>query len=109
MATMKIKVGDTVKVIAGKDNKKEGEVLAVDHKKGKVIVKGVNIITKHNKGMNAQDPNAGIIKREAPIDASNVMVVVNGKPSRVGFQVEKTEDGKRKVHRIAKVDGTMID
>ena len=103
MATMKIKVGDQVKVIAGKDKSAEGEVLAVDHKNGKVIVKGVNIITKHNKGMNAQDPNAGIIKREAPIDASNVMVLSNGKATRVHFQVV---DGKKV--RVAQ-DGTVID
>ena len=60
MATMKIKVGDTVKVIAGKDKGKEGQVLKVDHKNGRVVVKGVNMITKHNK-QSAQNPNGGIV------------------------------------------------
>ena len=69
MATMKIKVGDTVKVIAGKDKGKEGQVLKVDHKNGRVVVKGVNMITKHNK-QSAQNPNGGIVNVEGSIDVS---------------------------------------
>ena len=103
MATSKIKVGDTVKVIAGKDKGKEGEVLRIDHKNGKVIVKDVNMITKHNK-QSQQNPNGGIIKYEAPLDISNVMLLVGGKVTRVGFEVK---DGKKV--RIAKVDGSVID
>lgn len=108
MATMKIKVGDTVKVIAGADKGHEGKVQRVDHKTNRVIVEGANIITKHNK-QNAQDPNGGIVQKEAPIDASNVMLVVGGKVTRVGFKVEKTADGKTKKVRVAKVDGSVID
>ncbi len=103
MATSKIKVGDTVKVIAGKDKGKEGEVLKIDHKNGKVVVKEVNMITKHNK-QSQQNPNGGIIKYEAPLDISNVMLLVGGKVTRVGFEVR---DGKKV--RIAKVDGSVID
>ena len=103
MSTLKIKKGDTVKVIAGKDNNKEGKVLSVDAKNGKVIVEGVNMITKHSKPSQA-NPNGGIVQKEAPIDLSNVMYVHKGKATRVGFQVE---NGKKV--RIAKSTGEVID
>ena len=103
MATLKIKKGDTVKIIAGKDNGKEGKVLSVDAKNGKVLVEGVGIITKHAKP-SAANQNGGIIQREAPIDISNVMLVVNGKATRVGFKME----GDKKV-RYAKSTGEVID
>lgn len=103
MSAIKIKKGDTVKVIAGKDNNKEGKVLSVDAKKGRVIVEGVNIITKHSKPTQA-NPNGGIVHREAPIDLSNVMYVHKGKATRIGFRVE---NGKKV--RIAKSTGDVID
>ena len=103
MATLKIKKGDTVQVIAGKDNGREGKVIAVDHKKRKVTVEGVNMITKHAKPSQA-NPNGGILQREAPIDISNVMYVHKGKVTRIGFKVE----GDKKV-RIAKTTGEVID
>lgn len=103
MSTMKIKKGDTVKVIAGKDNSKEGKVLSVDIKGGKVLVEGVNMVTKHSKPSQA-NPNGGIVQKEAPIDMSNVMYVHKGKATRVGFKVE---DGKKV--RIAKSTGEAID
>ena len=103
MSTMKIKKGDTVKVIAGKDNKAEGKVLSVDAKNGKVVVEGVNMITKHAKPSQA-NPNGGIIQKEAPIDISNVMLVYKGKATRVGFKMEK---GKKV--RFAKSTGEVID
>ena len=103
MSMLKIKKGDTVKVIAGKDNNTEGKVISVDAKKGKVLVEGVNMITKHAKPSQA-NPNGGIIQREAPIDISNVMLVYNGKATRVGFKM----DGDRKV-RYAKATGEVID
>ncbi len=99
----KIKKGDTVKVIAGKDNGKEGKVVSVDQKAGKVVVEGVNVITKHAKP-SAANPNGGIVQKEAPIDASNVMLVYKGKATRVGFDVK---DGKKV--RIAKATGEVID
>ena len=99
----KIKKGDTVKVIAGKDKDKEGKVLTVDQKNNKVVVEGVNKITKHSKP-SATNPNGGIIQKEAAIDASNVMLVHEGKATRVGFKME----GDKKV-RFAKATGKVID
>ena len=103
MAMLKIKKGDTVKVIAGKDKDKEGKVLSVDQKNSKVLVEGINMITKHSKP-SAGNPNGGIIQKEAPIDASNVMLVHEGKATRVGFKME----GDKKV-RFAKATGKVID
>ena len=100
---MKIKRDDLVKVITGKDKGKEGKVIAVDHKKGTVIVEGVNMVTKHTKP-SAQNQAGGIINKESPIDASNVMYVHNGKATRIGF-AEK--DGKKV--RVAKSNGDIID
>ena len=100
---MKIKKGDTVRVIAGADKDKEGKVIAVNQKKGTVLVEGVNMITKHSKP-SATNPNGGIIQKEAAIDASNVMLVHEGKATRVGFKME----GDKKV-RFAKATGKVID
>ena len=101
MSTMKIKKGDTVRVIAGKDKDKEGKVLSV--KNGKVLVEGVNMLTKHTKP-SAANQNGGIIHQEGPIDASNVMYVHNGDVTRIGFKM----DGDKKV-RVAKKTGDVID
>lgn len=103
MSTMKIKKGDTVKVIAGKDKDKEGKVISVDQKNGKVLVEGVGMITKHAKP-SAANQNGGIIQREAAIDASNVMFVFKGKTTKIGFKIEKD----KKV-RFAKSTGDVID
>jgi large subunit ribosomal protein L24 len=103
MSTSKIKKGDTVKVIAGKSKDKEGKVLSVDTKNGKVVVEGANMVTKHTKP-SAANPNGGIVQQEAPMDISNVMYVHKGKATRVGFKVE---DGKKV--RIAKSTGEAID
>ena len=103
MATMKIKKGDMVKVIAGKDKDKEGKVIAVNHKNGTVLVEGVNMLTKHTKPSMANQ-NGGIVHQEGPIDASNVMFVSEGKVSRIGFKM----DGDKKV-RVAKATGKVID
>lgn len=103
MSAMKIKKGDTVRVIAGKDKGKEGKVTAVDIKNGTVTVEGVNMHTKHTKP-SAKNQNGGIITQEGPIHVSNVMLVVKGQVTRVGFKVE---DGKKV--RIAKKTGSVID
>ena len=103
MASLKIKKGDMVKVIAGKDKDKEGKVIAVNHKKGTLLVEGVNMITKHEKPSMANQ-QGGIIHKEGPIDISNVMYLHKGKPTRVGFKL----DGDKKV-RIAKSTGDVID
>ena len=103
MASLKIKKGDTVKVIAGKDKDKEGKVISVDQKKSKILVEGVNMITKHTKP-SASNQNGGIITKEAPIDLSNVMYLHKGKVTRIGFKIEKD----KKV-RFAKATGDVID
>ncbi|MDR1018020.1 MAG: 50S ribosomal protein L24 [Lachnospiraceae bacterium] len=103
MATLKIKKGDMVKVIAGKDKHKEGKVTAVNGKAGRIVVEGVNMITKHAKP-SAANQQGGILHQEGPIDASNVMYLHKGKPTRIGFKVE---DGKKK--RFAKSTGEVID
>ena len=103
MSAMTIKKGDTVKVIAGKDKGKEGKVLAVNAKNNTVLVENVNMVTKHSKPSMANQ-NGGIINKEAPLHISNVMLVVDGKATRVGFQM----DGDKKV-RVAKATGKVID
>ena len=102
MATCKIKKGDTVKVIAGKDKDKEGKVIAVNPKEGKVTVEGVNMLTKHTKP-SAANPSGGIVKVEGPISISNVMYLHKGQATRIGFKVE---DGKKV--RVCKKCGTKI-
>lgn len=100
MSSIKIKKGDTVKVIAGKDKDKEGKVLAI--KDGKVIVEGISMITKHSKP-SAANQQGGIVNKEAPIDISNVMYMHKGTATRIGF---KLEDGKKV--RVAKATGEVI-
>ncbi len=101
MAMNKIKKGDTVVVITGKDKGKEGKVISV--RNGKAIVEGVNMVTKHTKPSQS-NPKGGIVHQEAAIDVSNVMYVSKGKPTRVGF---KFVDGKKV--RYAKTTGDVID
>ena len=103
MASMKIKKGDLVKVIAGKDKNKEGKVIAVNKKDNTLLVEGINMITKHTKP-SMSNQQGGIVHQEGPIDASNVMLLVDGKATRVGFKM----DGDKKV-RFAKSTGKVID
>ena len=105
MSMTKIKKGDNVKVITGKDKGKEGKVLAV--KDGKVLVEGVNMITKHSKASQA-NPKGGIVHQEALIDISNVMYSYKGKPSRIGFKTVEGKKGTQKV-RFVKSSGDVID
>ena len=103
MSTLKLKKGDTVRVIAGKDKDKEGKIREINKKNNTVIVEGINMITKHTKP-SAQNQQGGIVNQEGPIDISNVMYVSDGKVSRIGFQVQ---DGKKV--RVAKATGKVID
>lgn len=105
MATSKIKKGDTVKVITGKDKGKEGKVLSVVE--NRVLVEGVNTITKHSKASQS-NPKGGIIHQEAAIDISNVMYVSKGQATRVGFKTVEDKKGTKKV-RVAKSTGEVID
>ena len=103
MASLKIRKGDTVKVIAGKDKDKEGKVISVNPKNNTVLVEGVNMVTKHTKPSMAKQ-QGGIVHQEGPINVSNVMYVHKGKATRVGFKM----DGDKKV-RFAKSTGDIID
>ena len=100
----KIRKGDKVVVLAGKDKGRTGEVLSVQPKEGKAVVRGVNQVRRHQKQSQSQE--GGIITKEAPIDLSNIAIAdpKDGKPTRVGFRV----DGDKKV-RIAKRSGEVIN
>ena len=105
MSTIKIKKGDSVKVITGKDKGKEGKIIAVMD--SKVLVEGVNMVTKHSKASQS-NPKGGIIHQESPIDISNVMYVHKGKATKIGFSTREGKKGTEKV-RIAKSTGDVID
>jgi large subunit ribosomal protein L24 len=99
-----VKTGDTVKVISGNDKGKTGKVVSVKTDTNKVIIEGVNIITKHNKP-SAKSPQGGIDKIEAPIHASNVQLVdASGKAVRTG----KKADANGKLQRYNKKTGELI-
>ncbi|EHS87177.1 50S ribosomal protein L24 [Limosilactobacillus gastricus PS3] len=102
---MFLKTGDKVRVIAGKDKGQEGTVKKTLASENRVIVEGVNVVKKHQKPSNV-NPNGGIIDQEAPINASNVMLLdpSTNEPTRVGYQVV---DGKKV--RVAKKSGQQID
>ncbi|GEN34799.1 50S ribosomal protein L24 [Aneurinibacillus danicus] len=100
-----VKSGDNVVVISGKDKGKKGRILAAYPKTGRVLVEGVNMVKKHTRP-NANNPQGGIVTQEAPIHASNVMIVdpKTGEPTRIG---SKVVDGKKV--RIAKKSGEVLD
>ena len=102
MNNLKVKKGDQVVVLTGKDKGKTGEILACDPKSNRIIVKDVNVQKKHVKAKSAQEAG-GIIDMEGPINASNVMVLEGSTPVRVGY---KTEGGKKV--RISKKSGQAI-
>ena len=105
MSMAKIKKGDKVVILAGKDKGREGEVVKAMPKDGKVVVSGVNMIARHTKPSQA-DPEGGIKRREAPIHVSNVAIKdpKTGKPARVGFEVR---DGKKV--RVLKGSGEVLN
>jgi large subunit ribosomal protein L24 len=105
--SFKVRKGDQVQVIAGKDRGKKGKVLRVERKSSRVVVEHVNMVKRHSKPNPGKGVSGGIVEREAPIAICNVMVVSadTGRPSRIGYKV--LEDG-RKV-RSAKVDGAILD
>lgn len=102
---MHIKKNDKVVILTGRDKGKSGEVIEILPKKGKVRVKDAAVVTKHQKPSRQGDKKGSIIKLESWIDASNVMLVFKGKPTRIGYKV--TEDGKK--IRIARSTGEVID
>ncbi|MBS7786482.1 50S ribosomal protein L24 [Flavobacterium sp. CYK-55] len=104
MTKLKIKSGDTVKVIAGDHKGAEGKVLKVDREKNKAIVEGVNMVSKHTKP-SAKNPQGGIVKKEAPIHISNIALIdpKSKKATRVGIKVE----GDKKV-RVSKKSNQVL-
>ncbi|CAG9622210.1 50S ribosomal protein L24 [Sutcliffiella rhizosphaerae] len=102
---MHVKKGDKVVVISGKDKGKQGVILESYPKKDRVLVEGINVIKKHAKP-SQENPQGGIINREAPIHVSNVMPLdpKSGEPTRVGYKVV---DGKKV--RVAKKSGEQLD
>jgi len=104
---MKIKKGDNVEVISGKDAGKQGRVLRVDRDRERIVVEGVAMIKRHTRPNPQKKIQGGIVEREAAIHVSNVMVVSpdSGRPTRVGYTI--LDDG-RKV-RVSKVDGAILD
>jgi len=104
MSALKIKKGDNVVVLAGRDKGKRGEVIEVRPKENRALVRGVNLVKRHQKQTQAQE--GGIISKESPIHLSNIAIVgKDGKPTRVGFKIQA--DGKKV--RIAKSSGAEID
>jgi large subunit ribosomal protein L24 len=104
---MKIKKGDNVEVISGKDAGKKGRVLRVDRDRDRLVIEGVAMIKRHTRPNPQKKIQGGIVEREAAIHVSNVMVVSpdSGRPTRVGYKI--LDDG-RKV-RVSKVDGAILD
>ena len=101
---LKIKTGDTVRIIAGDHKGTEGKIVRVLRDKNKAIVEGVNMVSKHEKP-SAQNPQGGIVKKEAPIHISNLSLIdsKSGEISRVGFEVR---DGKKV--RVSKKSNEVI-
>ncbi|HAA01699.1 MAG: 50S ribosomal protein L24 [Flavobacteriales bacterium] len=97
-----IKKGDTVLVIAGESKGKQGKVVTIDREKSRVIVEGVNLVKRHTKP-DAKNPQGGIVEKEAGIHISNLMLVADGTPTRVG---RKVENGK--IQRISKKSKGVI-
>jgi large subunit ribosomal protein L24 len=101
---MKIKKGDTVQVTTGNDAGKTGRVIKVYQDKDRVVVEGINIVKKHARPTQ-DNPQGGIIEKESSIHISNIMLVISGKPTRVGFK--SLENGKKV--KFAKSTGEVIN
>jgi large subunit ribosomal protein L24 len=104
----KIRKGDTVVVIAGRDKGRSGEVIEMRRDRGQALVRGVNVVKRHQKQSPTQE--GGIVSKEAPIHLSNIALAdpKNGKPTRVGFKFVGKGDERKKV-RVAKRSGAEID
>jgi large subunit ribosomal protein L24 len=102
---LKIKKGDQVMVITGESKGQKGRVLEVNRDKNRVLVEGINMVSKHTKP-NAKAPQGGILKKEAPVHISNLMVIdpASGKPTRVGRKL----NDKEKLVRYSKKSGEEI-
>jgi large subunit ribosomal protein L24 len=107
MVKVKIKKGDNVKVIAGKDKGKQGKVLFIDRDKNRAIVEGINTVMKHSKPSRTNQ-RGGIIAKESPIHVSNLMYLHRGKPTRIAYRLTEGDRGMTK-QRVAASTGEVID
>jgi large subunit ribosomal protein L24 len=107
MNKVKLKRGDMIQVIAGKEVGRTGRILLIDREKGKIVVEGLNMQTKHQKP-NRANQTGGITRREAPLHISNVMYLHKDKPTRLGYKLEEV-GGKVVKKRYAKSTGEVID
>lgn len=105
MSKLHIKKGDSVKVIAGDSKGQEGKVLSIDKAKNRAFVEGVNLVSKHTKP-NAKSPQGGIVKQEASVHVSNLMLIEpgTGKVTRIGRKL----DDNKKIVRYSKKTGEVI-
>ena len=101
---MKIKKGDNVQVISGNEAGKSGRIIKVFPRKDKIIVEGLNMVKKHVRPTQ-ENPQGGIMEKEAAIHISNVMFIAGGKPTRIGYKTLK--DGKKV--KFAKTNGEIIN
>ncbi len=107
---MRFKKGDSIVVISGKDKGKTGIIKEVNKKNNKLVVENINMRTHHIKPTQ-QNPEGGIVKKEGPIDSSNVMLNIGGKNievSRIGFKIQKNKKGKYEKVRISKKNGEQL-
>ena len=104
----KLKRGDTVQVIAGKEVGRTGKILHINREKNNVIIEGLNMQTKHQKS-NRANQAGGISRREAALNISNVMYLHNDMPTRLGYKIEVSDSGEKVKKRFAKSTGEVID
>ncbi len=108
---MRIRKGDQVQVISGKDRGKKGRVLKLDLRKGRAIVEGVNIVKKHARPNPQRGIQGGVIEQEAAVHLSNLMPLdpASGRPTRVGHKILAEDAGRRRKLRIARRSGMELD
>jgi len=107
--TIKLRTGDIVKVISGRDVGKSGRILSVDRKRGKLLVEGVMMAKRHTRPNPAKQIKGGIAEREAAIDVSNVMIMTSGGvASRIGYRLDTTA-GKTRRTRVARKTGEVLE
>ena len=104
MSKLKLKKGDTVKVISGESRGQEGKIVSINTKSERAIIEGVNLISKHSKP-SAKNANGGIVKQEGTIHISNLMYLEDGKTVRIG---RKLNDTTNKIERISKKTKEVI-
>jgi large subunit ribosomal protein L24 len=101
MSKIKLKKGDTVKVISGEARGQQGKIISIDVKKLRALVEGVNLVSKSEKP-NAKNTNGGIVKKESPVHISNLMFVEGGKTVRLGKKIDEKGDKLVRISRKTK-------